>query len=247
MVQKGTPQYKSEVVRYVPLRRYFGWGVSATLVVIAVIFAYWLGGLSGNEWRKSLEQTNALQKDKLAKLEYDYAMVRRQLTSHELSVELGRRSSEELRKSMVALEQTNADLEEQIAFYKGLMDPSMNGNISFRGVEVRQGAQENEFSLTGVVQQLSLNHSLVRGTLRWRLSGDQKSAEGSGVERSLSGVAFGSGGAIKLRFKYFQNVADSVVLPEGFTPRVLHIDVETTGKDSVDATEEFAWESLIKS
>ncbi len=246
MSQHGTPHYKSEVVRYVPWRRYFGWGVSASLVLLVVLLAYFGGGLSGKKWRDSLEQTNVAQREKIERLEHDLAMVRRQLTSHELSVELGRRSSEELRQAMVALEQTNADLEEQIAFYKGLMDPTMNGNISFRGVEVRPGVGEGEYSVSAVVQQLSLNHSLIKGTLRWRLEGVQAKPDGSVSEMALTGNTFASGGAIKLRFKYFQNAADTVVLPEGFTPVMLHLSVVTSGKNSVEANGEYAWASIIK-
>ena len=246
MSQQGTPHYKSEVVRYVPWRRYFGWGVSAFLVFLVVLLAYYGGGLSGKKWRDSLEQTNIAQREKIERLEHDLAMVKRQLTSHELSVELGRRSSEELRQAMVALDQTNADLEEQIAFYKGLMDPTMNGNISFRGVEVRPGVAEAEFGISAVVQQLSLNHSLIKGTLRWRLDGVETKLDGSVREMALTGQAFASGGAIKLRFKYFQNASDTVVLPESFTPVTLHLAVVTSGKNSVEANAEYAWSSIIK-
>ncbi len=246
MSQHGTPHYKSEVVRYVPWRRYFGWGVSSFLVLLVVILAYYGGGFSGKKWRESLEQTNVAQRAKIERLEHDLAMAKRQLTSHELSVELGRRSSEELRQAMVTLEQINADLEEQIAFYKGLMDPTINGNISFRGVQVRPGIGAGEYGISAVVQQLSLNHSLIKGSLRWRLEGVETQPDGSVSERVLTGKAFASGGAIKLRFKYFQNAADTVMLPEGFAPVTLHLAVVTSGKNSVEANGEYAWSSITK-
>lgn len=246
MSQHRSSHYRSEVVRYVPWRRYFGWGMSGFLVLLVVLLSYYLGGVSGRQWRTSLEKTNIDQREKIEALEHELSMIKRQLTSHELSVELGRRASEELRQSIVALQQINADLEEQITFYKGLMDPSMNGNVSFRGVEVQEGLNAGEFAISAIVQQLSLNHSVVKGTLHWRLAGMETSDDGSIRERDLEGAFFGSGGAIKLRFKYFQNVADTVTLPEGFTPKVLHLSVAVSGNKNVEAVGEYPWASLIE-
>ena len=246
MPQKGTSDYRTEVVRFIPWRRYATWGVSASLVVILVLLAYYAGGLSSRAWRESLQQTNIEQRKKIDKLQTELASVRRRLTSHELSVELGRRSSEELRQALVDIEKTNADLNEQIAFYKGLMDPTMNGEISFRGVEVEPSGVDNEFDLSIVVQQLSLNHRLVSGSLTWRLLGIQLDENGNNSERELNATHFASGGKIKLRFKYFQNISDRVVLPAGFTPKVLHVKVSTSGKNAVEADEEYAWSSLIE-
>lgn len=246
MNKQGTPHYKSEVVRYVPWRRYVGWGASAGLVLLLVVLSYYFGGLSSKKWRESLEATNVAQRENIAALEHELAMVKRRLTSHELSVELGRRSSEEIRQALVALEQTNAELEEQITFYKGLMDPSMNGNISFRGVEVQEGLNPGEFALSAVVQQLSINHSLVKGTLSWRLAGVELQADGTHREVDLTGDAFLSGGAIKLRFKYFQNVADTVILTEGFIPKVLHLSVTLGNSSNVEAAGEYPWGSLVQ-
>ena len=246
MSQPGSQPYKSEVVRYVPGLRYASWGVFALLLAGSIVLAYWLGGLHSEQWRETLEATNVQQKETIAKLEREYALTSRQLTTHELNVELGRRASEELRQTIVHLEQENADLEEQIAFYKGLMDPEMNGNISFRGVEVRAGAAEGEYDVSAVVQQLSLNNALVKGTLRWRLAGVQYDDKGTGVDSELAGGDFASGGTLKLRFKYFQNISDSVVVPRGFVPKTLYIDVKMSGNESVEVNAQFSWDSLTE-
>lgn len=246
MSQPGSQPYKSEVVRYVPGLRYASWGVLSLLLAGAVILAYWLGGLHSEQWQDTLEKTNVQQKETIAKLEREFALASRQLTTHELNVELGRRASEELRQTIVHLEQDNADLEEQIAFYKGLMDPEMNGNISFRGVEVQAGTAEGEYAISAVVQQLALNHALVKGALHWRLAGVQYDGEGKGVDSELAGGDFASGGTLKLRFKYFQNISDSVVVPRGFVPKTLYIDIKMSGNESVDVNTQFSWDSLTE-
>jgi hypothetical protein len=246
MSQPGSRQYKSQVVRYEPKLRYASWGGFALLLLAAIVVAYWLGGLSSEKWRDTLEIVNAQQKATIAKLERDVALTSRQLTTHELNVELGRRASEALRQTLVGLQQENADLQEQITFYKGLMDPDMNGNISFRGVKVLAGPAEGEFVVSAVVQQLSLNHTVVKGTLRWRLAGELYDDEGKNSEVELTGGDFASGGVLKLRFKYFQNITDSIVLPRGFVPKTLYIDVKVSGKESVEVNSQLSWDSLIE-
>lgn len=249
MPKTGSTAYISEVVRYVPLRRRLI-RVFLVLFAVALVFgAYYFGGSNGRDWRNTLEQKNTQQFARIVELEKTISNLRRRQSALALEVELGLKSTEKLRQDLIALEMERSDLEEQIAFYRGLMDPKMNGELSFRNVKVKPGLLPNEFIVSGVVQQLTLNHALVKGKMDIVVTGIQKQTGKSGnkidVVKELAGKDVSDDFTTSLRFKYFQNFVFNVKFPSQFSAKTLSLKVETTGKDSVNVDSVFEWNELV--
>jgi len=248
MPNSGSPQYKTEIVHFVPWRRYLFRGAGLSILLVVFVLIYHAGGKSGEAWRDSLQQKNIEQRAQLVQLEKKYTTLRRQHSASALEVELGTRANEALRKDLVEAERALADLEEQIAFYKGLMDPTMDDEVNFRSVQLAQGLLPEDLIITGVVQQLTLNHKLVKGSLEIWIEGVQSRIDDKGdqvdVVRKLNIQELGVDKSVGLRFKYFQNFSFNVKLPSNFVAKTLYLKAETDKNKSFES--ELVWADLLK-
>lgn len=247
MPNKGSPQYKTEIIHFVPWRRFLSRGGFLTILLLAMVAAYYLGGLHSAAWRVQLEKKNSEQKNAISQLQKKYDILKRQQSAAALEVELGVRANEALRKDLVEADRIRSDLEEQIVFYKGLMDPSMDGAISFRRVEVTGGSLVSDLLISGVIQQLTLNHQLIKGNLQIAIEGIQTRIDDEGrqvdVVRRLNLQELGVDNTIPLRFKYFQNFSLNVKLPSNFSAKTLYL-IANTGKNEKFESE-LAWAEII--
>ena len=92
-----------------------------------------------------------------------------------------------------------------------------------------------------VVQQLATQHQVLTGTLNFNVVGRQ-----SGEAKVLALKDLSSNvdtDAIKLRFKYFQNVEGELMLPEGFEPERIELEARPSGSSSTVIEKRLTWQA----
>ncbi len=212
-------------------RRWATWvGVILIVALAAGIGAFW--GLASAqdqiiENRSLLEQVQQLGTENVD--------LRGRVTDSELVIETQRATSVALRDELTELHKTNAELEIELGFFRKIMSPGElpeGIQIEQFGVDWVEGSQWN-VQLTLI--QVAERHAVVSGNVALTVIG---SLNGE-VERLAQKELATEDASLDYRFRYFQTLAQRIVLPEGFLPKAVEVTVR--GKKEVVVQSEFAW------
>ena len=161
-------------------------------------------------------------------------------TNNETRREIDAAALEMVRRELAAQQETIAELERGIRFYKSLMAPGeLAEGLSIRGVDVSPVEENGRYPFRILVQQSARKHELLTGLLRVTLVG---SNEEDIVEHDLAALSEQVPGTdIRLRFKYFQAIDGELALPQGFAPEVVRVSATSTKPRRSEISEEFPW------
>jgi hypothetical protein len=160
------------------------------------------------------------------------------------------RASQVDKKGYSGVEQTLKDLQDEmlelkqeVAFYRGIVSPTDTASgINVTDFSISHIGEGHAYRFKLVMTQTKNNTRLVRGYIRVAFEGVQ---DGAQVEKTLYQVSGGKLNKLKLRFKYFQNIEGEIVLPEGFLPSRVIVDVVSVGKDAIRLKKTFDWPDII--
>jgi hypothetical protein len=109
--------------------------------------------------------------------------------------------------------------------------------LGIRSMDLLATKNTRKFAFKLVLQQLAVEHRLVRGDVQINVVGRQEGAEKTLPLSALSEQVANE--LIKFKFKYFQNIQADLLLPEGFEPQRIDVVVKSKGKKSLE--KKFAW------
>lgn len=239
---KGSKQQRMVVVPYQPARRVLILLLAAGLLVLASVFSYYLG-----QWQALQEQEQAIVERDQLKLELDTVTQKADATYQQaanltLAAKVDKASLADVHKQVVGFKQEIAELEESIAFYRGLMSPGeANKKLSFGDVSLTATGVAGNVDYKFVVRQTARNHQVINGSLQVNILGSRYGEERMSVPLyQLSEQVEGE--SIRLRFKYFQDVTGTIILPEGFEPAQIELIATSTGKKPARAEASVSWQ-----
>ena len=237
---KGTKQKKIRVTEYHPWARFTLFLIGVVFVVAVGAGSFFYGHFLGREGQaQAISEVVKLQ-ELLALEQKQVATLTQELANSEVGAEIDRAANNEVRQQVVTLQEQMASLEEQNAFYKGLMSPSENKEgLTIGIVELQKPANSRSYRYKVVMQQLAKQHNLINGQLQIRVSGNLAGQELvydiHEIDKKYSSKF------IKLRFKYFQTVEGELAFPEGFEPKGLEVVAKSTGKNAKTVEKKFGW------
>ena len=172
-------------------------------------------------------------KDEIAALEQEVAM----LETHR---EIDREAYKEVESSLTALQVKIQEQRDAIAFYRGIVSPA-DGNKGLRvqDLKLTRGKDEREFNLRLVLVQAMQHDRKVSGDVNLSVEGSQ-----DGVEKSYALTELLPPEANKawaFSFRYFQDFDRQIVLPDGFTPERIRVEVRSRTRSIASIEESFAW------
>jgi len=170
---------------------------------------------------------------RIAELEQEVAL----LETHR---EIDREAYKEVEGSLLELQAKIQEQQDAIAFYRGIVSPA-DGKPGLRVQDFRltRGAEEREFNLRLVLVQAMKHDRKVSGdvtvTVEGREDGETKSYAISDLlpadaERDWP-----------FSFRYFQDFDRQIILPDGFTPERVNVEVRSRTKSISSIEESFAW------
>ena len=145
----------------------------------------------------------------------------------------------QVREELAEQQETIAELEKGIQFYRSLMAPDEQADgLSVRSISIAPGLDgKHDFRI--LVQQSARKHELLTGTLQVTVKG---TLNGEPVTYNLSDISDQVPSPdIRLRFKYFQAIDGVLELPEGFLPQVLNASARAVKPRRSVADAEFPW------
>jgi len=135
-------------------------------------------------------------------------------------------------------------LEEELLFLRSIVSAeSDNKALHLQRLRLQPGTSENSVLYAFTVSKVLRNPEYIDGLAFLTLSGEQ-----DGVKRSfsLNQVSGGRKSSLKLRFKHFQNVEGEFLLPGGFKPSGVTIEVKPEGNKFSPIKKKFEWLAVYR-
>ena len=174
-------------------------------------------------------------------LQADIVALKEHVVLLETHREIDKEAYKDVETSLMALQEKIQEQTDAIAFYRGIVSPT-DGAAGLRVQDLRltRGSVERAYNVRLVLLQSLKHDRKVSGDVRLTVVGDQ-----GGTEARLEFAQLLPADASKswpFSFRYFQDFDREIILPDGFTPE--RIDIEVLSKTrSIDSIEEtFAWE-----
>jgi hypothetical protein len=148
----------------------------------------------------------------------------------------------EIEGSLLTLESKIQEQSDAIAFYRGIISPADGGKgLRVQDLKLSRGAQERQFNLRLVLVQVKQHDRSVKGEVAISLDGDQDGVEKTyALEELLPPDADSSW---PFAFRYFQDFDRQLILPVGFSPERINIEVRSKTKSIASISQSFAWQT----
>lgn len=166
-----------------------------------------------------------------------------------LNEQVQQSANDALREDLTLAHQSVARLQEEVTFYKGLMAPStlrqglQVAELQLEALPSETGAAAFSYQL--LLTQVALRRSFIAGEVRMDVIGQFDPIAGktdsinTEAVLSLTELSEAKSYPLKFRFRYFQDLAGRLTLPEGFRPDRILVTANQNGKDPLQVT--FPW------
>jgi septal ring factor EnvC (AmiA/AmiB activator) len=156
----------------------------------------------------------------------------------ERSQQIQKQGEKEVKTSLIELQDEILELKEEVAFYRSIVSPSESAKgLRIQSFEVTSNSTERSYRYKLVLTQVMKSNRVTSGKITMQLEGLQDSHQ---VLIPLNSLGSNKAKNLNFKFKYFQNFEDDILLPEGFIPLRVILNV-TTAKVKLDKT--FEWPS----
>ena len=204
--------------------------LGATIVIMAGWILYEYGRFSsGFDSIEAYQERGALL-DTQKQLEDQVEELREQKAVLERAAQIEKKAYAELDVNLKIRQAELLELKEELAFYRGIVSPSNDSaGLRLQRFKIESTGQPRSYRSKVVLTQVLKNHRLARGYVRLSMEG---LLNGQLMTLTLKDLTEKQIKEIKYRFKYFQNLEEDLILPEGFKPLRAMIQVVPTGGKS---------------
>ncbi len=219
------------------------WGLRAAVAGIAltaIYLSFELGRIQAGHNIVDVAAERQAFNQEIAGLENTIRELKEEVALLETHKQIDAEAYREVETSLADLQSKIQEQRDAIAFYRGIVSPDDGG----RGLRVQEmtltsGRDERVFNLRLVLVQAMRHDRRVSGDVVLQISGE----DGDGVKTytytELKTESADS--AWPFSFRYYQDFERELVLPDGFTPLSVSIEVRSRTR-SIDSIEEtYAW------
>ena len=210
---------------------------------VLLLVAWWVydaGKLRGAVELKSLRSEHAVLQQQHAKVRSESRKLRERVAILERSSQIDRQAALDVKADLGELEGALQAAREEIEFYRGIISPGdVKSGLHIHRFVLESGIGSGEYHYELVLIQLKRNEQHVSGAVRWSISGQ---VQGEPAELTLVDVTQPAVQQLKFRFRYFQDLAGSITLPQGFEPEKVKLYIKPEGKSKAEPVEQvFDW------
>jgi Family of unknown function (DUF6776) len=206
-----------------------------TAVVLAAGWIYNYGlSTAGFERSSAVQKQERLQQE-VKQRQSEIADLRESLARAQRSVQMNETAFQELDRSLKASAQEIVKLREELNFYRNIISPAdKKSGLRIQNLSIEPTGAANQYRYKLVLIQALRHEQTINGSASFEITGVQ------GDEDSVVSIPGPNSQAIKVNFKYFQDIEGEFELPKNFKPRRVKVNVKPTrGAPSVE--ESYAW------
>jgi len=219
------------------------WAVRAFFVLLILVAGYLVfeyGRISaGYDTVDAAKELGALEAQ-IDTLDDEIEALKQEVALQETHREIDREAYKEVEGSLIALQAKIQEQQDAIAFYRGIVSPS-DGKPGLRvqDFKLTRGGEEREFNLRLVLVQAMKHDRKVSGNVAVSVEGNENGEARTYVLTDL--LPADSERAWPFSFRYFQDFDRQIMLPDGFTPERVHVEVRSKTRSISSIEESFAW------
>ena len=215
-------------------------GLLLGLVIVSAYLVFELGRIkAGYDIVEAANERQAFE-DIITELEDEVGGLKQEVALLETHRDIDREAYKEVEGSLSSLQAKIVEQRDALAFYRGIVSPA-DGKPGLRvqGLTLTRGDEERQFNVRLVLVQSMKHDRKVSGNVRMSVQGSQDGKETSYELAELLPDDTDSGWPFS--FRYFQNFNRQLLLPNGFTPRQIRVEVRSKTRSIADIEVSFDW------
>ncbi|MGI9223596.1 MAG: DUF6776 family protein [Woeseiaceae bacterium] len=219
------------------------WATRTIIVAVAVIagyLVYEVGRIHAGYNVVDAAGEREQYERRIVVLENEIVSLKEQVALLETHRDIDRAAYSEVETSLTELQAKIQEQRDAIAFYRGIVSPA-DGNKGLRvqDLKLSRGKAEREYNIRLVLVQALQHDRKVSGTVNVTIDGDQDGVETTYTYAQLLPDDSEPGWAFS--FRYFQDFDRQVILPDGFTPQRVNIEVQSRTRSIASIAESYSW------
>lgn len=176
----------------------------------------------------------------IADLQDEIIVLKQEIALLDTHREIDREAYEVVEDNLADLERKIQEQSEAIAFYRGIVSPKDGGRgLRVQDLKLTRGKDERHFNVRLVLVQVMQHDRSVKGQVDFSLAGAQNGVATTYKLEQL--LPEGQSAGWPFAFRYFQNFDRELILPEGFTPETITVEVISNTKSIASVTQSFDW------
>jgi hypothetical protein len=236
----GRPKPSLVVRRHAPVRRIAFVAAIVVLVLFALYVIYELGRYDAGYDRLAVGQQRTELEVQIERLEKTNHELRTKLAELD-TIRIGRaREQEEVAKTIGDLQAQVARESQELAFYRGVVTQGATEiGVKIGQVRISPGRKAGQFTLHLALVRSGKADNVVTGTLDLVVDGG--TGEKSDTPLDLTALTQGKLHELPFNFRFYQNFDQEILLPAGFKPEHLAVEVHSSHKDVSPLVQTFLW------
>jgi hypothetical protein len=219
-------------------------GVVVALICVSAYLIFELGRIRAGYDIVEAGNISQAYEDHIKRLDEEIIKLKQEVALLETNREVDRESYREVEASLATLQAKIQEQRDAIAFYRGIVSP-LDGNSGLRvqNLKLTRGKAEREFNVRLVLVQALKHDRKVSGDVILSIVGDQNGVEATYTFADL--IVDKADRAWVFSFRYFQDFDRQLVLPDGFTPERITVEVRSRTRSISSIEESYAWATSL--
>lgn len=218
-------------------------GIRVGTVVAALIGGYLLfefGRIQADYDIVDRVATENEYRQQIRDLEEEIVALKQEVALEETHREIEREAYKVVEDNLATLEAKIQEQSDAIAFYRGIVSPQDGGRgLRVQDLKLTKGNEEGRYRLRLVLVQVKQHDRSVKGEVDFSLQGTKDGEAASyGLEQLLPAD---SDASWPFAFRYFQDFDRELILPDGFMPEKISVEVISRTKSIASVKQTFDW------
>lgn len=221
--------------------RVLGTRVLAVVLVVAVGYlVYEFGRIQASYNIVDANNEREAYEEQIRVLEREIVGLREEIALLETHRDIDREAYNQVEASLTTLQAKIQEQTDAIAFYRGIVSPEDGAaGLKVQDLRLTRGQEEHTYNVRLVLVQSLKHDRKVSGDVNLSIEGEQ---EGSTVTYEYGQLLPDEASSSwPFSFRYFQDFDREIVLPDGFTPERITIEVRSKTRSISSIEESFSW------
>lgn len=217
---------------------------------LAVLFALVLGAYLTFEFGRiqaghnivDVAENRSAYEEHIVGLQQQILALKEQVALYETHRAIDKEAYKDVEVSLTELQRKIQEQRDAIDFYRGIVSPSDGGRgLRVQDLKLTKGVDDRQYHVRLVLVQVMQHDRSVKGEVSFTLDGAQNGvATTYTLEQLLPPDADSNW---PFAFRYFQDFERQLLLPEGFSPQKINIEVRSRTKSVASVEQSFEWQS----
>lgn len=221
------------------------WAVRAAIAVAFVVGGYLtfeFGRIQADYNVVDAAQERQDYEDHIKDLQEQITALNQEIALLETHRDIDQEAYKDVETSLANLQVKIQEQRDAIAFYRGIISPA-DGQRGLRVQDLRlsKGNDDRQYHVRLVLVQVMQHDRSVKGEVNFSLEGAQDGVATTYKLKQL--LPADETSSWPFSFRYFQNFERQLILPEGFLPERINIEVQSRTKSIASVKQSFLWQT----